>query len=249
MTIVLFVSPLYFRFIGVEIALHHPVNSAGPRERHNDLLADQARPPRHDEDAVRQKDRLVDVMRHEQHGLLGMLPDRKQQLLHGVARLAVERPERLVHQQHFRIVGQRAGDRHALLHAARKLRRIVIAEGRETDLIEVEIDDLAALRRRHALALRTVFDILADGQPRKQRIGLEHHAAIGARLADGPSAHLDRAAGAVLQAGDQIEQARLATARGADDDTEFLLLDIERQVGKRKHRTLPRTVAQGHVID
>ena len=59
-----------------------------------------------------------------------VLPDAEQQLLHQLAGLVVERAERLVHQQHARVVGQRARQRDALLHAARQLLRVVVLEAR-----------------------------------------------------------------------------------------------------------------------
>jgi hypothetical protein len=46
------------------------------------------------------------------------LPDAEQQFLHQGARLVVERAERFVQQQDLRIVGERARNRGALLHAA-----------------------------------------------------------------------------------------------------------------------------------
>ena len=50
--------------------------------------------------------------------LLGALPDVQDQFLRLLARQRVERAERLVHQQHFRIAGQRTRNADALLHAA-----------------------------------------------------------------------------------------------------------------------------------
>ena len=47
--------------------------------------------------------------------------------LQRLARLRVERAERLVHQQHGGVDGQRAGDADALLHAAGKLMRAAVA--------------------------------------------------------------------------------------------------------------------------
>ena len=52
------------------------------------------------------------------------------------ARLRVERAERLVHQQDARLLGKRAHDRDALLHAARKLVRIGVGEFLEADELE-----------------------------------------------------------------------------------------------------------------
>jgi hypothetical protein len=70
----------------------------------------------------------------EQHRLALRLPDAEQQFLHQLARLVVERAEGLVHQQHARVVGQRAGDRHALLHAARQLLGKVVLEAAQAHL-------------------------------------------------------------------------------------------------------------------
>ena len=52
------------------------------------------------------------------------------------ARLRVERAERLVHQQDARLIGERAHDRHALLHAARQLMRIGVGEFLQADQLQ-----------------------------------------------------------------------------------------------------------------
>ena len=52
-----------------------------------------------------------------------LLLERAQLLLHLLAQLEVERPERLVEQQHARAVDERAGERHALALAAGELAR------------------------------------------------------------------------------------------------------------------------------
>ena len=53
--------------------------------------------------------------------------------IHPLARQGVESAERLVHQQQRRIVDQSAHDRHALLHAARQLGRILAFEIGKSD--------------------------------------------------------------------------------------------------------------------
>ena len=60
--------------------------------------------------------------------LLRLLPDAQQLVAHGLARVRVERRERLVHQQHVRLGDQRAGEVHPLSHSARQLVRIVVGE-------------------------------------------------------------------------------------------------------------------------
>ena len=77
------------------------------------------------------KHRLVDAVGDEHDGLLLLVPDAQQLLLQQQLVLRVERRERLVHQQDFRIVGEGARDGDALLHAAGELVRIIIGEARQ----------------------------------------------------------------------------------------------------------------------
>ena len=56
--------------------------------------------------------------------------------LHELARLRIERGERLVHQQDLGIGGERAREVDALLHAARQLGRIPPLEALEPDELE-----------------------------------------------------------------------------------------------------------------
>ncbi|MCA1556616.1 MAG: hypothetical protein LC747_08000 [Acidobacteria bacterium] len=57
-------------------------------------------------------------MRHEQDGVVLGTRNVEQQALHAPACLRIERAEWLIHQDHARVVDERARDRHALLHAA-----------------------------------------------------------------------------------------------------------------------------------
>jgi len=74
-------------------------------------------------DPVADAQRLLDRMGDEQQGEAHVVPQLEQFVLHAPARQRVERGEGLVHQQDARMHGQRAGDRHALLHAAGELVR------------------------------------------------------------------------------------------------------------------------------
>jgi hypothetical protein len=107
------------------------LDAAGARGHHSDPLAEH--------------DSLVDPVRDEKDGLARGAPDAQQFSLQRLPRLRIECCEWLVHQQHFRIVGQTAGDRDALLHAAGEFVRVTVGEGREADQIEIMPRDLAAL--------------------------------------------------------------------------------------------------------
>ena len=75
--------------------------------------------------------RLGDRMGDEARSVLSRpRPELQQLLVELVAHDLVERAERLVHQQQVGIEGQRAGDRGALLHAARQLPGILLARSR-----------------------------------------------------------------------------------------------------------------------
>src|SRR5690349_13735226 len=73
--------------------------------------------------AVAEPDGLADVMGHEQHGELAFRADPVQLVVKHVPGHRVERAERLVHQQHVRVLGQRPGQRDPLPHAAGQLVR------------------------------------------------------------------------------------------------------------------------------
>ena len=72
----------------------------------------------------------------------GALPDLQQLVLQALARHGVERAERLVHQHQLGVVGQHAGDRHALLHAAGELVRIGVGELLQADQLDELVDRL-----------------------------------------------------------------------------------------------------------
>ena len=93
------------------------------------IAVDPARTRAHHQHPVGKENRLLHRMRDEDDRELRPLPDVEQFLLQLRARERVKCAEGLVHQQHVRVVREHAGDRHALLHAARQLMRIVIGEG------------------------------------------------------------------------------------------------------------------------
>src|SRR6266545_52622 len=139
----------------VELGIDDRLDAAGPR-----------RPHRH---AVGEIDRLLHVVGHEDHGLRRALPDAEQLGLHEGAGLGIERAERLVHQQDFRVEGERAGKRGALAHAAGKLRRIAVLEAGQPDQIDERLRPLLALVAREPHPLQAVEDVGAHRLPRKQR--------------------------------------------------------------------------------
>ena len=136
-----------------ELRRVHHVERARPRQVDRRSSSDAARARRHHQHAVGEEHRLGDRMGDEDHGLAPLEPDALQLEVHLLARHRVERAERLVHQQHRRVVDERAHDRHALLHAAGELPRIAVLEAAETDQRE-EIERHRSVRARPSAARR-----------------------------------------------------------------------------------------------
>ena len=101
-----------------------------------DLVDDAAGAAAHHQHAVGQRDGLQQIVGDQQRGLAGALERLRQLALQHHAGLRVHRRERLVEQQHGRIDRERAGQRHALPHAARQLVRIVPGKFRELEVLQ-----------------------------------------------------------------------------------------------------------------
>src|SRR6185312_10197525 len=107
----------------------------------------------HHHDAVGERHRLTLVVGDQDgRGAHGAL-DLAQLDLHFLAQLGVEVGERLVEQQNLRPDHQGAGERHALLLAARKLAREAAGELAKPDEIQRLTDALRALGGSDALHL------------------------------------------------------------------------------------------------
>ena len=108
----------------------------------------------HDHHTIGEIDGLGYVVGHVHHRFARLAPHVREQPLHVVAGERIERRERLVHQQHRGIVGERAGDGDPLLHAAGEMVRVGVGELLELDQLELLQRDLLALGSRHALHLQ-----------------------------------------------------------------------------------------------
>ena len=107
--------------------------------------------------------------------------------------------------------------------------------------------------------LQTESDVLVNGHVGVQSVALEHHGDItilGRNVVDQAAADVHFALGDLLQTGDHTQGGGLAAARGADEDDELLILDLQVEVGNsrsssaridlvdvlaanRSHRSLP----------
>ncbi len=172
-----------------------------------------------DGDAIRELQRLVLVMRHEDGRVAGAAMKLAQPGAQVLAHLGVERAEGLVEQQHPRLDGERARQRHALPLAARELRRKAAFEAGELHELQKLPDTPLDLRRRRPFATwprpEPEGDIVRDGEMAEQSVALEHHAdpslpereRIAVDTVEGDAPAIQR-----IEPGDQPQQRRLARA-------------------------------------
>ena len=150
--------------------------------------------------------------------------------LHVLAQLTIERAERLVHQQSVGLDHDGAGERDALLLAARELPNAAVFETCETDHFERVRDPLPDLVTRAALDLKTVGDVLPDCHVREQRVALKHHSHVArARGQFGYVTVVDEETALSRRkvSRTDVQERRLAGARGAEQRQEFALGNIE----------------------
>ena len=181
-------------------------------------------------DAIRHRQRLALVVRHVDEGHAELAVQVLQLDLHVLAQLLVERAERLVHQHELRVEHERAGQRDALLLAARELARQAVGHALQAHHVERARDALSLLGFRDAAHRQRVGDVLPDGEVREQRVVLEHHAEValvrrGSR--DRLAVEHDVAGGRRLEAGEHHQRRRLARARRTEQGEELAALDVQ----------------------
>ena len=151
---------------------------ARPLDVDVDDLVDVRGPVAEHDDPVAEEDRLLDGV-GDQHGRAPvLLAGLVQQLLHELARLGVERGERLVEQHHVGVGGVGAGERDPLAHAAGERlgqRLLEAAQPHQVDVARHDLGDLG-LRPLVGAEREPEGDVLLDGEPREDRVLLEDHA-------------------------------------------------------------------------
>ena len=98
-----------------------------------------------DDDLVGDLERLLLVVGDEQAGDVDLVVQPAEPAAQLVAHPGVERPERLVEQQHLGLDGERPGQRHALALAAGELRRVPLGVALELHQVEQLVDPLPDL--------------------------------------------------------------------------------------------------------
>ena len=83
---------------------------------------------------------------------------------------------------------------------------------------------------------RAEQNVLLHGKPWEERIGLEHHAAIGAGVPHRLAIEQHAASGGALEPGDDAKERRFAAARWSEDGDEVVVFHCEVRARERHCR-------------
>src|SRR5204863_1952733 len=129
-----------------------------------------ARALREQVDAVRQTDRLLEVMSDEQHAYPLALDECRDFLNDARAHDGVEAGERLVHQEELRGHRQHLRERDALPLAAAQMTREAMLEAGKTQPLEPDVGLLVRRAGFGAVEGEAEREIFARGLPRQQTV-------------------------------------------------------------------------------
>src|SRR5882672_682636 len=217
----------HFALQGIEHGGGGRLDRARPRELDRDAFFDAPGARGHDAHGIGEEQRLLDVVGDEEHGLVVALPHIEKQLLHQGARLRVQAPEGLVHEEQLGLHREHARDADALLHAAGELRRVVRREALQADLFDDFLRERTVGLRGLALRLRPEDDVLIDRIPRKERRFLEDDGALRRRRRYGHAVRAYLSARRRVESRHHVEERGFAAARWAEDGGEGVRADFE----------------------
>ena len=224
------------------VALHHAVDDVRLADevgdelvdgvavdlgRRTDLL-DLARV--HDHDLIGHGQRLLLVVGDEDEGDADLLLNVLELLLHLLAQLQVERAERLVEQQHARLVDERAGDGDALLLTAGELGHVAVGVVLKAYQTQHTHDLLGDNVLRLLLDGQAEGDVVVDVHVREERVFLEHGvdlALVGRDVHDILAVEEDLALGGLQEAAEDAQQRRLAAAGGTEQGDELIFVNVQ----------------------
>src|SRR6185503_6072713 len=200
----------------------------------------------HDREAMAQALGLFHEVRGEDERL-AFLRQAPQPLPDQVARLRIEAGGRLVHEDHLRIVDERAREREAALHAAREGHDLRVAAAGQAGEFEQRGDALPDLGLAETEIAPVHHEVLLDGEIRIEVVELRHHADLLPCFArttrHGLPEELDLAGVGLDQAEAELERGGLARAVRAEQAEAFAGRD--REIDARHHLERAVGLAQG----
>ncbi len=178
-------------------------------------------------------ERLLLVVRHEDRRDVDLVVQPPQPVAQLLAHRRVQRAERLVEQEHARLHGERARERHALALAAGELRRVAIGPAAEVDEREQLVDALADLGLRALADLQAERDVVAHGHVLEGRVVLEDEAdaaVLGGHRRHGLAGEQHLAAVGGLEPGEHPQERRLAAPGRAEEGGQRSVGNAQRDV-------------------
>jgi hypothetical protein len=172
-----------FENISAEAKKFRAAAIARSSQRIRNGLIDPARRLSHYHDAIAHVNGFVDVMGDKEHGGTACLPEPQHFILHPHASKGVERAERFVEQENFRVVDERSRESNALGHAPGKMVRISVAKSFKADEAH-EFVHFISLLTQHSTRYKTNLDVATNGEPGKQIWVLKDETTFRAWFAD-----------------------------------------------------------------
>src|SRR5262249_41885902 len=150
----------------------------------------------------------------------------------------VERGERFVHQKHARIWCQCASQRDTLLHSAGKFVNICVFKSAQTNKFKIVFGYFTTVPICQVwLKFESEKNVSKDIQPGKKSWFLKHNKPFTPRSCHRLAVGQHRTAVRLFQAGNNIEQRRLAAAARADETDKFSFRDVQAYAVEREHGT------------
>ena len=151
--------------------------------------------------------------------------------LHFLAQLEIQCTERLVEQQNFRLVDQRAGDGNTLLLTAGHLRDAALVKAAQTDQTQHALDLLLDDVFRLLFEIETESNIVIHVQMRKQRVFLEYRvdlALVRRQTGNILAVKQHLTVIGVEKARNDAQECGFAAAGRAEQRDEFVFMNVQR---------------------
>ena len=156
---------------------------------------------------------------------------------HGGTQLSIQVGQGLVQQEDCRVTNHCTAQSNTLTLTTGQSLGLAIQQVLDLQDLSSLVHTLVDLILRGLAQFQTESDVLVNGHVGVQSVALEHHGDITilrGNVVDQTAADVHLALGDLLQTGDHTQGGGLAAARGADEDDELLILDLQVEVGNRR---------------
>ena len=175
-------------------------------------------PSGEDSDPIAHRQGLILVVGDVDEGDAQLALDSLELNLHLLPQFQIERTQRFIEKEHFRLVDDGPGQGDPLPLAAGQLVGVAVAEAGKSDQGESRRHPPATILARDVAHLQAVFDVRGHRHVREEGVVLEHGVGrprVGRHRGHIFSAELDPAGIRTLETGDEAQQRSLAGPRGA----------------------------------